>query len=135
MSYKDVTIKEHNFSKGNAMFPTPPKAVVKSVNKTLKTTAKSVKTAAKEITKECFIDASIDTALDGWNVVRDASKISGTCATVGGKIAGGYGATIGGAGCATGTVAWKLGKNVYHECFSTKAITKNVIKHAVHKVV
>ena len=51
-----------------------------------------------------------------------------------GKIAGGYGATIGGAGCATGTVAWKLGKNVYHECFTPKGIAKKVIKDTIHKV-
>jgi len=127
LSNKDVIIKEHNFSKGNAMFPTPSRLSIKSVNKT-------VKTAAKEFTKECVIDGIAETLSDPYTYIEayGSARVCGvtaSAATLNPVVGGGAGI-----GCGAVSVGKNMVKNIQHECFLPKSIAKNVIKNTIHKV-
>ena len=135
LSNKDIIITEHNFSKGNAMFPVPSKAVVKSVKATVKTAAKSVKASAKEITLDCVIDGVSETFAEPYTYIEayGSARVCGataSAATVNPIVGGGAGV-----GCGALSVGKNMVKNIHHECFTAKSIAKNAIKNAIHKVI
>ena len=87
---------------------------MKSINKTVKTAAKY----AKEHIVECTIDGVAETLGDKLVWVE-----TGGATWAGGPVGGGRVLVVNGL------------NNVYHECFTTKAIAKKVIANSIHKVV